>query len=309
VTARALSLGCHNLTGGSSLLRSRRLVHCALDLGIRRFDVAPSYGLGTAERTLAGALGARRNDPEIEITTKYGIAAPRLGGLAAWLREPYRFLRSRLPQPQSGGSATIGRDRISAPAFTGTAIGAAEASLKALGVDRIGAFLSHERLSNELAERYADDMRELLRRGRVAHVGCSGEIANVTEMLAKSRGLASIAQVSVRDHGTIDGKLELRLFNLGSFARELVRAGGPGTSMLRDLADAVPRRFGLDPVGATLAGVLAWVGQQLPQAICIVNASTDARLAAVVTASAERTVADWARAFDPALTTLLQAPA
>ena len=47
-----------------------RSVHCAIDLGINFFDVAPFYGITLAERRLGDALKGKRND--ILIATKCG---------------------------------------------------------------------------------------------------------------------------------------------------------------------------------------------------------------------------------------------
>lgn len=46
-------------------------VAAALDRGINFFDTADTYGLGTSERTLAKALGSRRN--EVVIADKFGV--------------------------------------------------------------------------------------------------------------------------------------------------------------------------------------------------------------------------------------------
>jgi aryl-alcohol dehydrogenase-like predicted oxidoreductase len=295
-----LSLGCHNLTGGSSYLRSARLVHCALDLGIRRFDVAPSYGLGTAEATLARALGKRRLDPAIEITTKYGIPRPRFGRVAAWVREPYRAL-SRLRDALATAPAAR---PASAPAaagcsaiYGGTARAAIEASLKVMRIDRIAAFLSHERLNAELAERFSGDMTELLREGLVGKVGCSGEIANVRFMLAQAKGVAGVAQVSILHRHLVAGVSEMRLFNLGAIARRIAQtdseAEDAGT-LTTTLRDALSGRNDLNPIGRALAGVLAAAGLRAPEAILIVNASNAERLAAVVAASTKPSLALWA---------------
>src|SRR5215470_12404263 len=90
-TLNFLSFGCHNLTGGSSLRKSVRLIHCAMDHGITRFDVAPSYGMGTAEAVVGMAI--RKRSLRVEITTKFGIEPRRLGHFLAWGRTPYRYLR------------------------------------------------------------------------------------------------------------------------------------------------------------------------------------------------------------------------
>lgn len=293
-----LSFGCHNLTGGSSFWRSQRLVSCALDLGIRRFDVAPSYGLGTAERTLGRALGKRRSDPDLEITTKYGIAPPRFGSLAALLREPYKAFRRtrRTSMPELAW-------RLQSPAsdFHGTAREAVEASLRALKLDRLGALLSHERLREELINRFSYDICDLVRRGVVVRMGCSGSVGNVKYMLSKSDGAASIAQVPLHQHAEVSGIDETRLFNLGLSARRLEAHLTSVSRPRLDLLEAVPSRYRLSPTGAALAIVVAWVRSYLPKSVCIVNASTDERLSAVVLASIDVEVGQWVQAHDRVL--------
>jgi Aldo/keto reductase family len=306
VTDHSLSLGCHNLTGGSSYLRSARLVHCALELGIHRFDVAPSYGFGTAEATLARALGKRRLDPAVEITTKYGIPRPHFGRVAAWVREPYRafrglrrdaFVTAPATQPTLALAATGRGSHI----YVGTARAAIEASLKAMGVERIATFLSHERLNAELAERFSGDMAELLREGLVGKVGCSGELPNVTYMLAKGNGVARVAQVSILHHHVVGGASEVRLFNLGAVARRIAQTVSGAGTLTSTLRDALSGQNALDPVGRALAGVLAAARLRVPEAILIVNASSAERLAAVVDASMKPSLALWAVENEAAL--------
>lgn len=306
MTFGPLSLGCHNLTGGSSLSRSKRLVHCALDLGIRRFDVAPSYGLGTAEKTLGLALGSRRKSSELEITTKYGIAAPRYGRLAAWLREPYRGLRKlagrAAPSPSITGTAA-------AAATTSKSVFAVvECSLRAIGIEQIGALLSHERLSDRWAESFADDVQTLVRRGVVARVGCSGEPAHVSYMLSRMGSVAQIAQVGIRHRAMIPDALEKRLFNMGALSRELLQNGSFAAAE-RDLQDALASRYGLDRVGALMAGLIAWATVTDASAVVIVNASSEQRLTRLVTATAEPSLKTWAEVHHRELTALLAQPA
>lgn len=284
------SFGCHNLTGGSSWLRSQRLIHCALDMGIRRFDVAPCYGLGTAERTLSDALGRRRDSADIEITTKFGILPPRYGQLMAWLREPYRALRS-LALPSHG-------DQLPPPVlattanFTGTALEAVEASRRALRVDRVGAFLSHERLCGVLAERFADDMRDIVRRGLVGRIGCSGDVSNVAYMQAQSEGLAQIVQIALQHHANGLAATELRFFNIGNSTRQLARVPSFAKADA-DLGDAIPARYELNDFGRRFAGVLVWLELRFPRAILIINASSARRLSALVEATTEPALRHW----------------
>jgi aryl-alcohol dehydrogenase-like predicted oxidoreductase len=80
-TASALGLGCGPLGDGALDDASAiRLVHAALDLGVRVFDSAPSYG--ASEARLGRALRGRRGSAVI--VTKGGYGVP---GVADWTAE------------------------------------------------------------------------------------------------------------------------------------------------------------------------------------------------------------------------------
>lgn len=68
-----IGLGCGGLVGRSNFRRSAKIVEAALDLGIRYFDVAPSYGMGTAEEVLGAVIGGSN---EVTVATKVGIPRP-----------------------------------------------------------------------------------------------------------------------------------------------------------------------------------------------------------------------------------------
>ena len=205
--------GCHNLTAGSSAGRSRRLVEAALSLGIRRFDVAPSYGLGTAEAMLGRALGAQRHS--VEITSKFGILPAPLGAVAVWGREPYRALRRLLSQrPEPRLQTQMVTPKAGAPAaFPFSASVAVQRSLRRLGVDHLGAVLIHERIEGKFALGLGDELAELKRRGLIMRWGVSGASANVRDMISLA-GSPDIVQVAFGDAEAFAGASELRLFNL-----------------------------------------------------------------------------------------------
>ncbi|MGH8014400.1 MAG: aldo/keto reductase [Candidatus Binataceae bacterium] len=70
----AIGIGCWEIGGGYGSIEESdfiKAVHRALDAGINCFDTAEAYGFGSSERSLAKALGTRRN--EAVITTKFGV--------------------------------------------------------------------------------------------------------------------------------------------------------------------------------------------------------------------------------------------
>ena len=146
-TACAFGLGCVNLghpsSGGGR--GGVRLVHQALDLGVRFFDTADSYGGGGSERTLGRALKRRRD--RVIVATKVGYTFRDRG--------PFERAARRAASP------VVRRARHSALAATGTAArlaggtytsqdfserylrAAVDASLRRLGTDYIDLYQLH----------------------------------------------------------------------------------------------------------------------------------------------------------------------
>ena len=75
IVLNRIGFGCGRLQGGTQKKSSLRLIHTALDVGIRHFDVAPSYGLGAAEKILGEALSGCTLP--LTIATKVGIQRPQ----------------------------------------------------------------------------------------------------------------------------------------------------------------------------------------------------------------------------------------
>lgn len=78
-----LAYGCSRLTGGATAGQAVALVRQCLDGGIRWFDTAPSYGLGTAETVVGRAIAGQ---PEVRVTVKVGSLRDPLGVAKSWAR-------------------------------------------------------------------------------------------------------------------------------------------------------------------------------------------------------------------------------
>lgn len=91
-----LLFGCGHLVGGASQRQADRLITRCLDAGVRWFDTAPLYGLGTAEAALATAL--RRDGRMALVSVKVGLARPRHGVLKSFVRAGMRGLTRRRRQ-------------------------------------------------------------------------------------------------------------------------------------------------------------------------------------------------------------------
>lgn len=134
-----VGLGCNNFGWFVDVAASRPIVHKALDLGITLFDTADMYGnRGGSEEILGGLLGARRKD--VVLATKFGMP---MGEGREWQGASPRYVKSAL-----------------------------EASLKRLRTDYIDLFQLHV---GDPATPIEDTLRaldELVREGKVRHVGC-----------------------------------------------------------------------------------------------------------------------------------------
>jgi aryl-alcohol dehydrogenase-like predicted oxidoreductase len=136
----AVGLGCNNFGVRLDRAATAAVVHAALDAGITLFDTADIYGDRGASETLLGqALGARRKD--IVLVTKFG-----------------------LPMDDSGRRQGGSRRYV---------LEAAEASLRRLNTDWIDVYYDHRPDPKTPIEETLDALDELVRAGKVRHIGCS----------------------------------------------------------------------------------------------------------------------------------------
>jgi aryl-alcohol dehydrogenase-like predicted oxidoreductase len=136
-----VGIGCNNFGGRMDFDSTRAVVHKALDLGITLFDTADAYGepTGGSETDLGKLLGARRKD--IVLATKFG-----------------------LPMDDSGQRQGASRRYI---------MEAVEASLKRLRTDWIDLYQVHKADPSTPAEETMRALDDLVKQGKVRHIGCS----------------------------------------------------------------------------------------------------------------------------------------
>ncbi|MFD4374612.1 aldo/keto reductase [Streptomyces sp. NPDC058486] len=139
----AQGLGCMGMSHGYGARDDARsvatLLH-ALDRGVAFWDTSDYYGSGHNEELIGRALAGRRD--EVVLATKFGFAS-RLG-------EPVRVR----------GDAAYVRE-------------ACEASLRRLGVDHIDLYYQHRVDPDVPIEETVGAMAELVREGKVRHLGLS----------------------------------------------------------------------------------------------------------------------------------------
>ncbi|WP_253814106.1 aldo/keto reductase [Nocardia amikacinitolerans] len=139
----AQGLGCMGMShayGAADDDQSIATLHRALDLGVTLLDTADFYGSGHNEELIGRAIAGRRD--EVVLATKFGFA-------------------NRLGEPTAiRGDAAYVRQ-------------ACDASLRRLGVDHIDLYYQHRVDPTVPIEETVGAMAELVRAGKVRHLGLS----------------------------------------------------------------------------------------------------------------------------------------
>ncbi|MDR3084035.1 MAG: aldo/keto reductase [Streptomyces sp.] len=138
-------LGCMGMSfayGPADAEASRATLERALELGVTFYDTADMYGGGQNETFLSPFFRAHRD--EVVIATKFGISTPPDDLYNRTIRNDAPYIRQ-----------------------------AVEASLGRLGVDVIDLYYMHRRDVNVPIEETVGTMAELIREGKVKHLGLS----------------------------------------------------------------------------------------------------------------------------------------
>lgn len=248
-----------------------RLVHLALDMGVRLIDTADVYcrnddDLGHNERLLAGALRDHPARSEVLVATKGGLRRP--GG--DWVED--------------ARPAALRR--------------ACEASLQALGVEQIALYQLH---APDSGVPFADSVGELFRlraEGKVAEVGLS----NVSvEELGEACAIGPVVSVQNRLNPLDLSAIAVLRACEGRGLAFLAYSPVGGSEQLEDVLThpdllAAGEAHGVGP--GTVA--LAWILSLSPRMFVIPGARREASLRASVAAEALTLSAEWTARLDAA---------
>ncbi|TQE27274.1 aldo/keto reductase [Streptomyces ipomoeae] len=253
-------LGCMGMSfayGPADANESRATLERALELGVTLYDTADAYGAGENEKFLSPFFKAHRD--EVVIATKFALAIPADDPTRRVIRNDPPYIRSCV-----------------------------EVSLKRLDVEAIDLYYMHRRNPDVPIEESVGTMADLVREGKVKHLGLSEvtgselraahavhPIAAVqSEWSLFSRDIEANVVPAARDLGvTLVPYSPLgRGFLTGSFAKaedltaDDFRRQQPrftGDNAAANTALLAPIRRIADSHGASLGQIaLAWVHQQ-----------------------------------------------
>jgi aryl-alcohol dehydrogenase-like predicted oxidoreductase len=151
-------MGMSDFYGGADEARSIATIHRALDLGVDFLDTADMYGPFTNEELVGRAIKDRRDD--VVLATKFGNVRSADGKFLGVNGRP-EYVRQ-----------------------------ACDASLKRLGVDTIDLYYQHRVDVNTPIEETVGAMAELVKAGKVLHLGLSEAAADT---IRRARAVHPIA--------------------------------------------------------------------------------------------------------------------
>lgn len=190
-----LGYGCSSIMGALGRHQSLRLLEAAYDAGIRHFDVAPMYGYGEAE-SCVGEFHTRHDD--ITLTTKYGIAPPKRGGMLRAARRVVGPVLQRIPALKrrlARAAGAVAAPAEKSPFSADEARASLENSLRALRTSFIDVWLLHEAEASDLTDDgLLNFLHEALAQKKIGSFGVGSDSAKLPALLRERQAYCQVVQ-------------------------------------------------------------------------------------------------------------------
>ena len=163
LTVSAVGLGCMGMSdfyGPSDDAKSIETLHHALGAGVNFWDTADMYGTGRNEELVGKGLKGRRE--EVVLATKFGVVRAPDGAMLGISGKP-EYVRQ-----------------------------ACDASLKRLGTDHIDLYYQHRVDPQVPIEETVGAMADLVRQGKVRHIGLSEAAAGTLRRASKVHPITAL---------------------------------------------------------------------------------------------------------------------
>ncbi len=239
----SLGFGCASLGSRIEPAAGLRALAAAHERGVRWFDLAPSYGDGTAESIFASFAATRRDT--IAICTKVGIEPPQLSPLKRMVKPLARTAVRMMPGLRS---AVAGTRQVTAISPTPERIRASiERSLTAMRTDHVDVLALHDPDPATLSDEAIEALSRCVERGEAKAIGVTGTTAAVEQLARRATVFTHLQTAATPVSGAAEHLIDalepasFALHSVQAAARELQDA-------LKTTADSTGRRETLGDV-------------------------------------------------------------